>query len=103
MAETISTTKTDLQGGRQGQIFEGVVVKSAMKDTVTVAVSRYEKHPKYKKYQTKTKKYLVHNPGNTVQVGDKVAIKHTHPISKRKHFVIASRLSSSESSPSSKI
>ncbi|HWP61239.1 MAG TPA: 30S ribosomal protein S17 [Candidatus Paceibacterota bacterium] len=76
-----------------GQIFEGVVVKSAMKDTVTVAVSRYVKHPKYKKYQKKTKKFLVHNPGNSVAIGDKVSIRHTRPISKRKHFVIESVLS----------
>ncbi|RJQ34971.1 30S ribosomal protein S17 [Candidatus Parcubacteria bacterium] len=76
----------------QGQTFEGVVVKSAMKDTVTVAVSRYVKHPKYKKYQTQTRKYLVHNPGNTVQVGDKVEIRQTRPISKNKHFVIANRI-----------
>ena len=81
---------------KQGQTFEGVVVKSAMKDTVTVAVSRYVKHPKYKKYQAKTKKYLVHNPGNTVQVGDKVEIRQTRPISKNKHFVINARLSTTK-------
>jgi small subunit ribosomal protein S17 len=43
------------------QSFKGVVVKTAMKDTATVAVSRYVKHPKYKKYQTRTKKYLAHD------------------------------------------
>ena len=77
---------------------QGVVVKSAMKDTVTVVVSRYVKHPKYKKYQQKSKKYLVHNPGNTVQVGDTVEIRQTRPISKNKHFVISSRISSPASS-----
>lgn len=82
----------------QGQTVEGIVVKSAMKDTVTVVVSRYVKHPKYKKYQQKSKKYLVHNPGNTVQVGDKVVIRQTRPISKNKHFVITSRISSSSDS-----
>jgi len=74
----------------QGMTLEGVVVKSAMKDTVTVEVSRYVKHPKYKKYQKKTKKYLVHSPGNAVAVGDKVVIRQTRPISKLKHFVVAS-------------
>ena len=77
----------------QGMTLEGVVVKSAMKDTVTVEVSRYVKHPKYKKYQKKTKKYLVHSPGNTVAVGEKVVIRQTRPISKNKHFVIASNVS----------
>ena len=74
----------------KGMTLEGVVVKSAMKDTVTVEVSRYVKHPKYKKYQKKTKKYLVHNPGNTAIIGEKVVIRQTRPISKNKHFVVAS-------------
>ena len=52
-----------------------------MKDTCTVSVSRYVKHPKYKKYQRKTKKFLVHNPGNSVEVGDTVTIRQTRPIS----------------------
>lgn len=72
-----------------GKTFEGVVVKSAMKDTVTVLVERYTKHPKYKKYIRRSKKYLVHNPGNTVEVGTKVTIRETRPISKRKRFIIA--------------
>lgn len=71
-----------------GKTFEGVVVKTAMKDTVTVQVERYVKHPKYKKYMRLSKKFLVHNPGNTVEVGQKVTIKETRPISKRKRFII---------------
>lgn len=71
-----------------GKTFEGTVVKSAMKDTVTVLVERYEKHPKYKKYMRLSKKFLVHNPGNTLEVGSKVTIKETRPISKRKRFIV---------------
>jgi len=71
------------------QKFQGVVVKTAMTDTATVEVSRYVKHPKYKKYQTKTKKFLVHDPGNTVEVGQKVTIVACRPISKLKRFKIA--------------
>ena len=72
-----------------GKTFEGVVVKAAMKDTITVQVERYVKHPKYKKYMRLSKKFLVHNPGNTLKIGDKVTIKETRPISKRKRFVVA--------------
>ncbi len=68
------------------QTFNGVVVKTAMKDTATVAVSRYVKHPKYKKYQTLTKKFLVHDEGNTAKVGDQVTIVGCRPISKLKRF-----------------
>ena len=72
----------------QGKILTGTVVKTAMKDTATVSVERYVKHPKYKKYLRRSKKYLVHDPGNTVQVGEKVTIRETRPISKRKRFII---------------
>ena len=71
------------------QTFRGTVVKTAMKDTATVAVSRYVKHPKYQKYQVRTKKFLAHDPGNTVEVGEQVTIVATAPISKRKSFKIA--------------
>lgn len=77
------------QNAKKPQTFRGVVVKTAMKDTATVAVSRYVKHPKYKKYQVRTKKYLVHDPGNTAKVGDAVTIIASRPISKRKSFVLA--------------
>jgi len=71
-----------------GKTFEGVVVKTAMKDTATVQVERYVKHPKYKKYMRLSKKFLAHDAGNTAKVGDKVTIKETRPISKRKRFII---------------
>ncbi len=73
----------------QGKFFDGVVVKTAMKDTATVSVERYVKHPKYKKYMRLSKKFLVHDPGNTLTIGQKVTIRETRPISKRKHFIIA--------------
>ena len=70
------------------QTFRGVVVKTAMQDTATVKVDRYVKHAKYKKYFTRSKKYLAHNPGNKAQVGDKVTIVATRPMSKLKRFAI---------------
>jgi small subunit ribosomal protein S17 len=82
---------TAAQKNTQGKTLEGVVVKAAMQDTATVAVERYVKHPKYLKYQRRTKNYLVHNPGNEAQVGDKVTIRETKPMSKLKHFVIVKK------------
>lgn len=72
-------------------MLRGTVVKTAMKDTATVAVSRYVKHPLYKKYQTRTKKFLAHDPGNTAKVGDVVMIVACRPISKRKSYRIVSQ------------
>lgn len=68
--------------------FTGTVVKTAMKDTATVVVSRYEKHEKYQKFMKINKKYLVDDKGNTAKVGDVVTIESTRPISKNKHFRI---------------
>ena len=62
-----------------------------MKDTATVRVDRYTKEPKYKKYFVRSKKFLVHDPGNTAQVGDTVTIVATRPLSKMKRFKIAGR------------
>lgn len=76
------------------QSFTGVVVKTAMKDTATVRVDRFVKNLKYKKYFVRSKKYLAHDPGNTAQVGDKVTIVATRPISKLKHFALVQNDSS---------
>jgi len=71
-----------------GRVLRGKVVSSKMTDTITVAVERYVKHPKYKKYLRRTKKFLVHDAGNTAVVGAVVEIKEVNPISKRKSFAL---------------
>jgi small subunit ribosomal protein S17 len=78
----------------QGKVLRGVVVKAAMQDTISVAVERFVKHPKYGKFVRRTKKYLVHDAGNTAEVGDRVEIRETRPLSKHKHFTLAKRLTS---------
>ncbi len=82
---TTKATTAEQKGGRE---FRGTVVSSKMKDTVTVAVERYVKHPKYQKFQRRTKKFLAHDEGNTAQEGDVVTIRETRPISKRKTFIV---------------
>ena len=59
-----------------------------MAESAVEAVSRYVKHPKYKKYLKKTSKFTAHNPGNTAKEGDKVNIRSCRPLSKTKHFEI---------------
>ncbi len=82
----MTTNETTSTPTSNGKVLKGTVVASKMIDTCTVAVERYVKHPKYKKYMRRTKKYLVHDKGNTAQVGALVEIKETRPISKRKRF-----------------
>jgi small subunit ribosomal protein S17 len=78
-------TKNNNPGGRE---FRGTVVSTKMKDTVTVAVERYVKHPKYQKFMRRTKKFLAHDQGNTAKEGEIVTIRETKPISKRKSFIV---------------
>lgn len=84
------TTENTTQIGK-GRVLQGTVVASKMQDTCTVAVERYVKHPKYKKFVRQTKKYLVHDQGNTALVGDKVEIAEVRPISKRKRFTLLTK------------
>jgi len=69
-----------------GKILSGEVLSNKMKDTITVKVTRYTKHPKYHKFIKIAKKYKAHDTGNTAEVGDKVKISETKPISKNKKF-----------------
>jgi small subunit ribosomal protein S17 len=69
----------------------GVVVSDKMTDTAVVEVTRFVKHPKYKKYYKINKKYKADDKGNTKKIGERVEIISCKPISKDKHFkVIAS-------------
>jgi len=79
MEKTKQTQKKELRGK---------VVSAKMQDTAVVAVSRYVKHPKYKKFMKKTAKFSVHNPGNKAKEGDLVTIRSCRPLSKTKHFEI---------------
>jgi small subunit ribosomal protein S17 len=70
----------------KAKILKGTVVSTKMKDTIVVLVDRFEKHPKYEKFIKRSKKFKAHDAGNTAQMGDKVQIMETKPISKDKHF-----------------
>lgn len=50
----------------------------------------YKKHPRYGKYITVHKKYLVDSQNKPVKVGDEVEIVSCRPISKRKTWCIKS-------------
>lgn len=66
----------------------GIVVSTDMDKTAVVAINRFEKHPKYLKYIKKESKQLVHDPEESVKIGDRVVIEEMRPVSKRKRFRI---------------
>jgi small subunit ribosomal protein S17 len=67
------------------------IVTSALRDkTITVTVTSRETHPIYKKQYTVSRKYTAHDEKNEANLGDKVVIVETRPISKTKSFRLES-------------
>lgn len=64
----------------------GVVVSTKMDKTVSVMVERRLMHPIYGKTVKRTKKFFAHDEENTCNVGDKVRIMETRPLSKMKRW-----------------
>jgi len=64
----------------------GVVVSNKMQKTVVVAVESLVKHGMYQKFIKRTSKFLAHAENNDVNVGDRVVIEETRPLSKRKRW-----------------
>jgi len=68
------------------KVSEGVVVSSGMDKTAVVAVIERVRHPKYNKFVLQTKKLYAHDEANDVNVGDRVRVMETRPLSKLKHW-----------------
>lgn len=66
----------------------GVVVSDKMDKSVVVAVQRQIRDALYGKTQKRTSKFLAHNEGNDVKIGDRVAIVEVRPMSRRKRWVV---------------
>ncbi|HHY98469.1 MAG TPA: 30S ribosomal protein S17 [Firmicutes bacterium] len=64
----------------------GVVVSNAMDKTVVVAVERRVRHRRYGKILTRTTKVKAHDEGNECNIGDKVRVMETRPLSKEKRW-----------------
>jgi len=88
MAETTETTATteatDERSARK--VREGLVVSNAMDKTAVVAVVDRVRHAKYNKFVLRTKKLYAHDETNDVNVGDKVRVMETRPLSKNKRW-----------------
>lgn len=64
----------------------GVVVSNKMMKTVVVAVENVVMHKMYQKYVKRTSKFMAHNEEQGINIGDRVVIEETRPLSKRKRW-----------------
>ena len=64
----------------------GKVVSDKMDKTIVVAIEDHVKHPLYKKIVKKTYKLKAHDENNECNIGDKVKVMETRPLSKDKRW-----------------
>jgi small subunit ribosomal protein S17 len=67
----------------------GRVVSNKMEKTVVVAIDRMVKHEVYKKYVRRRSKCVAHDENNQCNVGDKVILAETRPLSKTKRWRVS--------------
>jgi ribosomal protein S17 len=82
--------KKDIQkqnNNNTGKFYEGEIINIIDEKTAKVQVVFYKRHLLYARLKRRIQKILVHTPFPVV-VGDKVSIKETKKISKRKSFIV---------------
>ncbi|MEW6333807.1 MAG: 30S ribosomal protein S17 [Thermodesulfobacteriota bacterium] len=67
-------------------VIKGVVVSCNMDKTIVVRAERLVKHAVFHKYMTRYMKYKAHDQQNSCQVGDKVLIIESRPLSREKRW-----------------
>ncbi len=81
--KTEASTTEDSRGHRSQRT--GIVTSDKMMKTVVVRVDRLIKHPVYRKYVRRRKKFMAHDETGAT-IGDKVLIVETRPLSARKRW-----------------
>jgi small subunit ribosomal protein S17 len=67
----------------------GTVVSNKMDKTVVVLVERLVRHQMYHKFVRRRSKFAAHDTSNDCQIGDKVLITESRPISKYKRWQVS--------------
>ena len=88
MSETPQVAQTHLRKTRVG-----VVISNKMDKTLVVEHVARVPHPKFNKIVKRSKKYYVHDKENQGQIGDRVRIVETRPLSKLKCWSLAEVIS----------
>jgi len=68
------------------RVITGVVVSNKMEKTIVIRAERLVKHPLFHKYVRRHVKYKAHDERNECNIGDKVLIVESRPLSKDKRW-----------------
>ncbi|MCK8602674.1 30S ribosomal protein S17 [Syntrophobacteraceae bacterium DRH4] len=66
----------------------GTVISNKMDKTVVVTIERLVPHPMYRKYIQRRSKLKAHDSDNSCQIGDRVLIEQSRPLSKTKRWTV---------------
>ena len=94
--KTAETGSTEVKRVHKRAEKVGIVSSDKMMKTVTVRVDRLVKHPIYRKYVKKRKKFMAHDDLGA-KIGDKVKIVETRPLSARKRWRVVEIIHRAES------
>jgi small subunit ribosomal protein S17 len=81
MSENTETTERPNR-----KVREGIVSSNKMDRTIVVDVVERVRHPKYNKFVMRTKKLYAHDEANDANIGDRVRVMETRPLSKTKRW-----------------
>lgn len=71
---------------QQKRVLVGTVVSDKMNKTIIVSVARRTVHRLYKKYVNTSKRVTVHDEKEVANIGDRVRVVESRPISKTKRW-----------------
>jgi small subunit ribosomal protein S17 len=71
---------------KRRKVREGMVVSNGMDKTAVVTVTDRKRHPRYNKTVQRSTRLYVHDEDNTLNVGDRVRVMETRPLSKQKRW-----------------
>ena len=75
-----------MEGRNLRKQITGIVTSNKMDKSISVKVERRIQHPKYGKFVKKSNKFMAHDEKNECNIGDKVRIMETRPLSARKRW-----------------
>ena len=75
---------------RAGRTLSGTVVSNKTDKTIVVRVETLVQHPLLKKFIRRHKKFMAHDPENECNIGDKVKIIESRPLSRKKRWHLVS-------------
>jgi small subunit ribosomal protein S17 len=85
-----------MQSQGQRKTLVGEVVGNKMVKTVSVRVDRLMKHPKFKRYVRRSRTFMAHDEKGICQLGDRVQIVESRPLSRHKRWRVMTVLGRAE-------